>query len=213
MDIKVAIFEDDPKFLDAVSLLIEGLPGLELIGSFSGTKDLNHAFEDIIPDVILMDLGILPINGIEATRQLLRRYPSVKILVQTVFDEDSKIFAAICAGASGYIVKRWLPSSLFDSITELINGGVPMSPGVANKVLRLFRDYFPAAGLKDNYNLSRREKEILKYLVDGNSYKMIADKTALSYETVKTYIKRVYEKLHVASMTEAVAKAIYENLI
>ncbi len=213
MDIKVAIFEDDTKFLDAVCLLIEGLPGLELIGSFSSTENIGHAFEDTVPDVVLMDLGILPINGIEATKQLLHHYPSVKILVQTVFDEDSKIFAAICAGASGYIVKRWLPNCLFDSVMELIKGGVPMSPGVANKVLRLFRDYFPSAGLKDNYNLSRREKEILKYLVDGNSYKMIADRTALSYETVKTYIKRVYEKLHVASMTEAVAKAIYENLI
>jgi DNA-binding NarL/FixJ family response regulator len=213
MDIKVAIFEDNIKFLDAISIMMDGLPGLELLGAFPDTDNIIGRLKASTPDIVLMDIEIAPLNGIDATRLILKHFPSVKILIQTVFDEDSKVFAAICAGASGYIVKRYLPHSLVSSVTELYQGGTPMSPGIANKILTLFRDYFPKAGLHENYNLNKREKEILKYLVDGLSYKMIAAKCFLSFETIKTYIKRIYEKLHVASMTEAVAKAIYENLI
>jgi DNA-binding NarL/FixJ family response regulator len=213
MDIKVIIFEDNAKFLDAVSMLVEGLPGVELVGAFSTTENMVSRMMDVKPDIVLMDIEISPLNGIEATKLILQHYPNVKILIETVFDEDSKVFAAVCAGASGYILKRYIPGSLYNSIVDLYNGGTPMSPGIANKILALFRNYFPKAGLHENYNLSKREKQVLKYLVDGLSYKMIADKCALSYETIKTYINRIYEKLHVASMTEAVAKAIYENLI
>jgi DNA-binding NarL/FixJ family response regulator len=213
MDIKVIIFEDNAKFLDAVSMLVEGLPGVELVGAFPTTENMVSRMMEVKPDIVLMDIEISPLNGIEATKLLLQHYPNVKILIETVFDEDSKVFAAICAGASGYILKRYLPGSLYNSIVDLYNGGTPMSPGIANKILALFRNYFPKAGLHENYNLSKRERQVLKYLVEGLSYKMIADKCTLSYETIKTYINRIYEKLHVASMTEAVAKAIYENLI
>ena len=212
MPIRIAIFDDNPKFLDAVSTFLDDLPDIELTGVFPNTLNLAGRLQDNIPDIVLMDIGITPVDGIDATKSILQRFPSVKILIQTVFDEDSKVFAAICAGASGYIVKRDLPNSLLGSITELYNGGSPMSPGIAGKILRLFREHFPKAGLQANYNLNKREKEILKYLVEGLSYKMIAARCSLSFETIKTYIKRIYEKLHVASMTEAVAKAIYERL-
>ena len=194
-------------------MLVEGLPGVELVGAFSTTENMVSRMMEVKPDIVLMDIEISPLNGIEATKLILQHYPNVKILIETVFDEDSKVFAAICAGASGYILKRYLPDSLYNSIVDLYNGGTPMSPGIAIKILALFRNYFPKAGLHENYNLSKRERQVLKYLVEGLSYKMIADKCTLSYETIKTYINRIYEKLHVASMTEAVAKAIYENLI
>jgi DNA-binding NarL/FixJ family response regulator len=213
MSIRVSIFDDNLKFLDAVSTFVDGLSEIELAGAYTDTVNLTGRLHDQVPDVVLMDIGIGPVNGIEATKRIVQQFPDVKILMQTVFDEDSKVFAAICAGASGYILKRDLPGALVSSVTEIYHGGSPMSSGIARKILRLFREHFPKAGLQEQYNLNKREREILKYLVEGLSYKMIASRCSLSFETVKTYIKRIYEKLHVASSNEAVAKAIYENLI
>jgi DNA-binding NarL/FixJ family response regulator len=213
MHVKLAIFEDNVNFLEAVSILVERLPGLELTGAWLNTRDMITHLKRNTPDIVLMDIGISPIDGIEATKLLTKNYPDIKILVQTIFDDEEKVFAAICAGASGYLLKSYLPDALPASIAELITGGSPMSPTIAGKVLRLFRDHFHKADLVENYNLSKREKEILKYLVEGCSYKMVADKCGIAYETVKTHIGNIYEKLHVASMSGAVAKAIRENLI
>jgi DNA-binding NarL/FixJ family response regulator len=213
MPVSVSIFEDNEKFLDAFCILIQKIPELELVGAFENTSGLKEKISSQPPDIVLMDIAITPVNGIEATRFIVKNFPSVKVLIQTVFDEDDKVFAAICAGASGYVLKTIHTESLLPYIFEAHQGGAPMSPAIASKTLKLFRNHFPAGEQYENYKLSKREKEILKLLVDGYSYKMIADRCQLSFETVKTYIKRIYEKLHVASMTEAVAKAIYENLI
>jgi DNA-binding NarL/FixJ family response regulator len=213
MRIKLAIFDDNPKFLDAVAAFAGDLPGIELAGVFPDTANLTRKLQSHTPDIVLMDIGISPVDGIEATKIILQGFPATRILIQTVFDEDSKVFGAICAGASGYILKRDLPHSLLSSLTDLYQGGTPMSSGIAGKILRLFREHFPKAGLQDSYNLTKREKEVLKYLAEGLSYKMIAARCSLTFETVKTYIKRIYEKLQVASNTEAVAKAISESLI
>jgi DNA-binding NarL/FixJ family response regulator len=213
MPVNVTIFEDNAKFLDALSLLIEGTEELNLTGAYDSTEGLLEKIAAANPDLVLMDIGILPISGIEATKQILRVYPGVKILIETVFDDDNAIFAAICAGASGYILKDNLAGNLLPFIREINEGGAPMSPAIASKILRLFRDHFPSGVLKETYNLSKREKEILRCLVDGMSYKMMAAACDISFETVKTYIKRIYEKLHVASMTEAVVKALRENLV
>jgi DNA-binding NarL/FixJ family response regulator len=213
MNVKVAIFEDNPKFLEALSILVSGLPGLELTGTFINTGEMIGHLKKNTPDVVLMDIGITPINGIEATRLIVENYPGTKILIQTVFEEDDKVFAAICAGASGYILKSYLHDSLLASINDLMTGGSPMSPSIARKILKLFRDHFHKADLVEHYNLSKREKEILKYLVDGGSYKIVAQKCGIAFETVKTHIKNIYEKLQVTSMSGAVAKAIRENLI
>jgi len=212
MGIKLAIFEDNTKFIDALCLLIERFEELELVAVHTDTHQLIERLKDNLPDIVLMDIKIKPLNGIESTRQILQHFPAVKVLVQTVFEDDNHVFAAICAGASGYILKRHLPGSFNLYIKEVMGGGAPMSPNIAQKILHLFREHFPSSTLAIEYNLSKREKEILKYLVEGSSYKMIADKCSISLETVKTHIKRMYEKLHVASMTEAVAKAIYEKL-
>jgi len=212
MGVKVAIFEDNVKFLEALSILVSGLSDLELVGAWLNTRDVIADLENFPPDVVLMDIGITPIDGIEATRLILENYPDTKILIQNIFEDDDKVFAAICAGASGYVLKSYLPAALPGSITEIMTGGTPMSPIIARKILRLFRDHFHKTDLLDTYNLTKREKEILKYLVEGGSYKIVADKCGIAFETVKTHIRNIYEKLHVASMSGAVAKAIRENL-
>ncbi|HVM89897.1 MAG TPA: response regulator transcription factor [Puia sp.] len=212
MSIKLVIYEDNNKFIDAMHILLADLPKLELTGIYTNTKNILEQIQLDIPDVVLMDIKIGPLNGIESTRLILNHFPSVKILIQTVFEDDNYVFAAICAGASGYILKRHLPNSLLSYVEEVFGGGAPMSPVIAQKILSLFRHHFPVAAMPSDYHLSKREKEILKHLVDGMSYKMIADKCEISIETVKTHFKKIYEKLHVASMTEAVAKAIYEKL-
>lgn len=213
MPIKLSIYEDNNKFVDAMQLLIEGLPELELIGIYANTKNIIKDLTFDKPDVVLMDIKITPFNGIESTKMIVQHLPSAKILIQTVFEDDNYVFAAICAGASGYILKRHLQHSLTSYIMQVFEGGAPMSPDIAQKILALFRYHFPVAAAPADYHLSKREKEILTHLVDGLSYKMIAVKCDISIETVKTHFKRIYEKLHVASMTEAVAKAIHEKLI
>jgi len=213
MHVKVAIYEDNAKFLEALSILISGIPKFELTGTWLNTKDIIRQLSENTPDVVLMDIGISPLNGIDATKLIVKNFPQVKILIQTIFDDDDKVFAAICAGASGYLLKSYLPLFLPASINELMTGGSPMSPSIARKILGLFKDHFHKTDLLENYNLSKREKEILKHLVEGGSYKIVADKCGIAFETVKTHIKNIYEKLHVASMSGAVAKAIHENLI
>ena len=212
-NVKITVFEDNTGFLEALSILINGLPGLELIGAYTDTCHILDRLRTNAPDLVLMDIEIGPLNGIESTRLILQHYPAIKILIETVFEEDNKVFGAICAGATGYILKSELPDSLLGFISEVMKGGAPMSPIVARKILTLFRNYFLKSYLKEDYNLSKREKEILKWMVDGASYKMVADKCGITYETVKSHIKNIYGKLQVASMTEAVAKAIHENLI
>jgi DNA-binding NarL/FixJ family response regulator len=212
MHIKLAIYEDNDKFVDALCMMIERFPELELTGVYTDTSQIVEQLGTDIPDVVLMDIKIRPLNGIDSTRLILQHFPTVKILIQTVFEDDNHVFAAICAGASGYILKRHLSLSLHGYIQDIFEGGAPISPSIAQKMLLLFREYFPVSHLHEDYNLTKREKEILKYLVEGSSYKMIADKCNISIETVKTHFKRMYDKLHVASMTEAVAKAIHEKL-
>jgi DNA-binding NarL/FixJ family response regulator len=212
MSIKLAIFEDNNKFIDALCMLVERLPELKITGVYPDTTQIIERLTENPPDIVLMDIKIRPLNGIDATKTILQHFPAIKILVQTVFEDDNHVFAAICAGASGYILKRHLPGSLHTYIKEIFEGGAPLSPNIAQKILLLFREHFPQSTMPVDYNLSKREKEILKYLVEGSSYKMVADKCNISIETVKTHIKRMYDKLHVASMTAAVAKAIYEKL-
>ena len=155
------------------------------------------------------------INGVEAVKLLKKDFPRLTVVMQTVFEDDEKVFAAICNGASGYLLKDTPPARLMESIVEAYNGGAPMSPSIAKKVLALFQKHLSptpdAAGEK--YNLTNREKDILLGLVNGQSYKMIAEVYHISFDTVRTHVRNIYEKLHVASSTQAVAKAIKERLV
>ena len=214
MDIRVAIFEDRKMVRDAFEAIISGSHGLECTGCFANAGDLDHQIDRSRPDVVLMDIEMPGMDGIEASRKIHSRFPDIKILIQTVFDDDDKLFAALCAGASGYILKNTTPARLVESIIEVYNGGAPMSPNIATKVLRLFQKIAPpetSAG--EDFQLSKREKEILAMMTEGHSFKSIAEKNFIAYETVRTHVKKIYKKLHVASLTEAVLKAIRHRII
>lgn len=214
MEIRVAIFEDNKLVRDALEAILNGTPGFTCCGI---SADGNHWEEDIKrsrPDVILMDIEMPGLNGIEVTQHINDVFPEIKILIQTVFNDSEKIFQALCAGASGYILKNDPPHKYLEAINEVYNGGAPISASVAKKVLGFFANknvVLTAPGSTD-YLLSDREKEILHLMVEGHNYKTIADKSFISYETVRTHVKHIYRKLHVASRSEAVMKAIQQGL-
>lgn len=215
MDIRVAIFEDNKLFRDAMQAILNGTPGFTCCGSFA---DGNHLDADILrsrPDVVLMDIEMPGLSGIEAARRICERFPEVKILMQTVFDDSEKIFQAMCAGASGYILKNDPPGKYLEAIAEVYNGGAPMSTAVAKKILGFFSSknvilVTPSSG---DFQLTAREKELLSLMIAGHDFKTIAEKTFISYDTVRTHVKHIYQKLHVASRNEAVMKAIQHGLV
>jgi DNA-binding NarL/FixJ family response regulator len=215
MDIRVIIFEDRKLVRDAFEAIVGGSPGLLCAGSYANTSDLVHQVKKSKPDVVLMDIEMPGMDGITATRIIHSHFPEIKILIQTVFDDDEKVFNAICAGASGYVMKNTTPAKLVESIIEVYNGGAPMSPIIAAKVLNLFQKIVPPKinDEEEDFHLSKREKEVLALMVNGHSFKAIAEKNFIGYETVRTHVKKIYQKLHVASMTEAVVKAIKHGLI
>jgi len=216
MAIRISIFEDNVRLLDSLVVLLEGSPGFQMVGAFPDCSDLERKIEKSQPDVILMDIELPGMTGIEAVKIVKQRFPKVNVMMQTAFENDENIFDAICAGASGYILKNTPPTKILESIVEVYQGGSPMSPSVARKVLGFMQKSVEGEKKSEpveNYNLSVREKDVLSCLVKGMSYKMIADHCNISYETVRSHMKNIYEKLHVASMTEAVAKAINQKLV
>jgi DNA-binding NarL/FixJ family response regulator len=192
--------------------ICNGTPGLTCCGTFTDASDLLFKVKKANPDVILMDIEMPVKGGIAATYEIVNQFPEIKVLIQTVFEDDDKIFAAICAGASGYILKSITPARLVESIEEVYHGGSPMSPFIANRVLKLFQQFAPKE-TEIKYLLSGREKEVLVLMIEGEAYAAIAEKLFISYETVRTHVKRIYKKLHVASASEAVAKAIRQRLV
>ena len=216
MAIRVSIFDDNKKLLDSLSVLIDGSPGFQIGGTFLDCTDLESKIEKSQPDVILMDIEMPGINGIEAVKIVKQLFPRINVLMQTAFESDENVFEAICAGASGYILKNTPPARILEFIVDVYQGGSPMSPSVARRVLGFLqkeKDVEKKAAIAIDYNLTAREKEVLGCLVNGMSYKMIADNCNITYETVRSHMKNIYEKLHVASMTEAVAIAINQKLV
>jgi DNA-binding NarL/FixJ family response regulator len=207
---KIVVFEDNLRYRESLELLIVTTPGMELCGSFDNTECLLQKIEVLQPQVVLMDINIPGVNGIEAVSLIKQKFPLIQVCMQTVFDEDDKIFASLCNGASGYILKNAPAEKVVQAIHEVADGGSFFSASVARKVLNMFQNQTTSASF---VQLSEREREILKYLVEGMSYKLIADKAVISYETVHSHIKKIYEKLHVNSKSEAVAKAIKHKLI
>ncbi len=213
MNIRVAIFEDNPIMLDAYKAILNGIDGYECTGTFTNCNDLKYALEKSNPNVVLMDIEMNGIDGIEATKKAKENFPQIKILIQTVFEDDDKIFAALCAGANGYITKNTSPVKMLEAIQDVNNGGSAMSPGIAAKMFTLFKNIAPSVTPTADYHLTSREKEILALMVDGLAMPRVAEKIFLSYETVRTHVKHIYSKLHVASATEAVAKSIKEKIV
>ena len=214
MDTRVAIFEDNKLMRNGFEAICNGTPGLTCCGVYPDVSDLDFKMNRSKPDVVLMDIELPGTDGIAATRNIVTEWPEVKILIQTVFEDDDKIFDAICAGASGYILKSTPPARLVEAIHEVAGGGSPMSPYIANRVLKLFQQFAPPSTQPDDkLKLSAREKEVLSLMTEGYNVHLIADKMFLSYETIRSHVKRIYKKLHVASASEAVAKAIRQRLV
>jgi DNA-binding NarL/FixJ family response regulator len=209
--IRLVAFDDNINLRDSLTMLLEDAEGIDLIAFFSDCNNVLQDIEETRPDVVLMDIDMPGVNGIEGVKLIRSKFPNIQILMQTVFEDEDKVFAAIKAGAGGYILKNTKPANLIEAIHEVYNGGAPLTPIIARKVLKQFQDTPPPPAAEE-YNLSPREKEVLALLVEGLSYKMIADRLFISYETVRSHMKKIYEKLHVTSMTEAVAKAINKNL-
>lgn len=199
--------------LDAYKAILNGVEGYHCTGAFTHCNDLKHDIEKSNPDVVLMDIEMYGVDGIEATKRLKELKPAIKILIQTVFEDEEKIFAALCAGANGYITKNTSPVKMLEAVQDVYAGGSAMSPGIAAKMFNLFQKFVTPLHQKAEYHLTDREKEILSCMAEGMPLPKVAEKIFLSYETVRTYVKNIYVKLHVASATEAVAKAIKERII
>jgi len=210
--IRVAIFEDNRSLLDGLAAMIGGTSGFDCVGAFPNCNNVLKNIAAIKPDVVLMDIELPGIDGIEAVTMIKEEFPEIKILMETIFDDDEKIFNSICAGAEGYILKHTSPAEIMEAIKEIYEGGSPMTPSIANRVLKMLKTR-PEPGSKELFDLSVREKEILLCLVKGMSYKMVADTCFISIETVNVHIKNIYKKLHVHSKSEAVVKAIKGKIV
>jgi DNA-binding NarL/FixJ family response regulator len=205
------IYEDNPQLREGLSMLIDGSDGFTVLAAF---KNCNNVVEEVAtfqPDVVLMDIDMPGINGIEGLKLLRQANNNVKILMLTVFDDNKNVFEAIRSGANGYILKKTPPSKLLEYIEEAATGGAPMTASIATQVLKMFSEIHNSTN--DNYNLSDREKQVLQLLVNGYSYKMIAGEMFIAIDTVRSHIKKIYEKLHVNSKSEAVAKAFKDKLV
>ncbi len=210
--IRVTIFEDNRHLRESLYYLISGTEGFCCADAFADCNDLVYQLKKSMPDVVLMDIEMPGMNGIEAVKIVKKQFPAIQILMQTVFHDDNNIFNAVCAGASGYILKTTSPEGYMEAIRDVFNGGSPMTGSVARRVLELFQQNVTPRGNTD-YQLTPKEKEILQQLIKGKSYKMIADAVGSSYETVRTHMKNIYAKLHVNSNTEAVLKALQEKIV
>ena len=215
MDIRVAIFEDNKLVREALTAILNGTPGYSCCGAFSNGDAWEISIQLTRPDVILMDIEMPGLNGIELSQHIKSKFPDIKILIQTVFADNDKIFNALCAGASGYILKNDPPLKYIEAINEIFNGGAPLSVSIAKKVMGFFtsKNVILVKPSDEDYQLSDREKEILKMMVEGHDFNSIAQMAFISYETVRTHVKRIYKKLHVVCKSEAVMKAVQQGLI
>ncbi len=211
--IKVVVVEDDNEIREGLRILIDGTDGYSCVDTYSECTSMLKNIENNNPDILLMDIGLPGMNGIEGIKKVKVILPEITILVLTVYEENELIFDALCAGASGYLIKKTPPSKLLEAIKEAYNGGSPMSSHIARKVIESFQKKNNNIDKKNEYALTRREKEILSGLVEGNNFKAIADSLFISVETVRFHFRNIYKKLHVHSQSEAVVKAIKEGIV
>jgi DNA-binding NarL/FixJ family response regulator len=207
MDIRVALFEDNSALRESLFQLIDGSSGFKCVGAFPNCNELIDDIKESNPDVVLMDIEMPGISGIDGARLIKAGFPKVKILMETIFEDDEKVFASICNGAEGYILKNTPPAEILDAIKELYEGGAPMTPSIASKVLKMFKSQ--SSFIKNDFaELTSREKQVLSCLVEGMSYKMIADSCFIRIDTVNGHIRNIYKKLQVHSKSEAVIKVM-----
>jgi DNA-binding NarL/FixJ family response regulator len=209
--IRVAIVEDVRNLREGFSMLIDSTEGFRCTARFRTMEEAIDRIGHELPDVVLCDIGLPGMNGIEGVRILKERYPQLTFLMLTVYDDDERIFNALCAGACGYLLKKTPPARLLESIREAATGGAPMSPEIARRVVELFREFRPPS--EADYQLTPHELRLLKLLVEGHNYKTAAAQLNISFNTVCFHIKNIYDKLQVHSKSEAVAKALRHRLV
>jgi len=209
--ISIAIIEDHREFRDYLTALISGTEGFDCAGSFRSIEEALPKISAHVPDVILLDIGLPGMNGIDGIKLFKEKYPEILLLMLTIHDDDERIFDALCAGAAGYLLKKTQPAQLVAGVKEAAQGGAPMSPEVARRVIKLFREIRPPE--RADYNLTPHEIRILKLLVEGHNYKTAAAKLGVAPTTINFHLQNIYQKLQVHSKTEAVAKALRNRLI
>ena len=209
--LKVGIIEDQPKIREGLRALIDGTDGYRCVGSFGSMEEALAKVHNELPDVLLVDIGLPAMSGIEGTRRMKALHPGLAVLILTVYDDDRRIFDALCAGASGYLLKKTPPARLLESLKEVVGGGAPMSPEVARRIVALFREIRPPE--QADYQLTPHEIRILTLLVEGHNYKTAADELNVSINTIRFHMRSIYEKLQVHSKSEAVSKALRNRII
>lgn len=209
--IRTAIVEDMRDVREGLATLINFTDGFSLTGSYRSMEEAIAKLHGNVPDVLLSDIGLPGMTGIEGIRILKEKYPEMTVLMITVYDDDERIFDALCAGASGYLLKRTSPAKLLENIREAVSGGAPMSPEVASRVIKLFREVRPPERV--DHDLTPHETRLLKLLVEGHNYTTAAVELGVSYNTIKFHMRHIYEKLQVHSKSEAVAKALTNRIV
>jgi DNA-binding NarL/FixJ family response regulator len=208
MPIRIAIFEDNDKLRESLAYLINCTDGYEITGHYNNCNDAGSIAKKTFPDVVLMDIDMPGYDGIKGVKIIKEARPETSIIMYTVFEDDEKLFQCLCAGANGYLLKKTPPAKLIDAIKEVLEGGAPMSPIIAKKVLNSFQQLKP-----NDYQLTAREKEVLQLLNKGYSTKMIAAELHIAFDTANSHLKNIYHKLHVNCGKEAIAKAIKERIV
>ncbi|MFN7928689.1 MAG: response regulator transcription factor [Blastocatellia bacterium] len=209
--IKVAVVEDMRDLREGLCYLIGSTPGFVCIGGYGSVEEAQAAFASLLPQVVLLDIGLPGLDGIAGTRLLKARWPELVIVTLTIYEDDERIFDALCAGASGYLLKNTTPARLLAGLQDAVQGGAPISPEIASKVIRLFRTIRPPA--QADYHLTPHELRLLTLLVEGHSYKTAAAELHSCVNTVAFHMKSIYRKLEVHSKSEAVAKALRQRLV
>jgi DNA-binding NarL/FixJ family response regulator len=209
--IKTAIVEDQREIRDGLTTLINSTEGYHCTGSYRSMEEALEKIKRDLPSIMLCDIGLPGMSGIEGIKILKDRYPNLRLLMLTIYDDDDRIFDALCAGACGYLLKRTPPARLLESLREAVTGGAPMSPEVANRVITLFREIRPPE--RANYQLTPHETRLLKLLVEGHNYTTAAVELGVSFNTIKFHMRHIYEKLQVHSKSEAVSKALQNRLV
>jgi DNA-binding NarL/FixJ family response regulator len=209
--ITVVNIEDQREIREGLAMLIDGTPGYRCVGRYRSMEEALERMGPAPPAVALVDLGLPGMSGIDGIKLLKERYPSLSILVLTVYNDDARIFAAVCAGACGYLLKKTPPARLLESLREAVEGGSPMSPEVARRVITLFREFRPPE--QANYHLTAHETRLLRMLVEGQNFKSIAKEFGVTIHAISFHMRHIYEKLQVHSKSEAVAKALKSRIV
>lgn len=209
MAVRIILFEDNHNLRESLAFLLNQFDSYYVVAHFEACEDATNIVRIYQPDVVLMDIDMPGKSGIEGVSMVKEANPEVAVIIYTVFEDDEKLFQCLCAGANGYLLKKTPPQKLFEAIQEVMNGGAPMSPVIARKVLTTFHSH---SG-KFKYALTAREMDVLQYLTKGYGNKQIAAEMHVSFDTVRSHLKNIYQKLHVNCGKEAIVKALQERIV